>query len=108
MYGGWRTGPHAGKAATPMDDTLSAYSDGQYVRGQRICADERAPDRCPQARYCQACGKEVCTYKDAHMDKVWCYAHDHLTPWTHPYLTGNQHVFRKKNDRIEEVEESLA
>ena len=44
--------------------------------------------RCDHKRLCQECGKEVSTYKDVHMEKVWCYACDHLTPWTCPYLVG--------------------
>ena len=52
--------------------------------------------RCTHKRHCQECGKEVCTYKDSHMETVWCYTHDHLTPWTRPYLVGPGGVARNQ------------
>lgn len=86
---GWRTGNQPGHASRLGNDEVSRQLDrGEPVRGTLIEELEPAPPRCDHKRYCQECGKEVCSYKDAHMDKVWCYAHDHLTPWTRPYIVG--------------------
>lgn len=57
---------------------------------------ERALDR-----YCPECGKKVCSYKDPRMKRVWCYAHDHLTPWTKEYIVGSERANRRMRRHID-------
>jgi hypothetical protein len=69
--------------------------DGEVVHGCSLWVDEGTPpERSKRDRYCQECGTKVCSYKDPLLDEVWCYAHEHLAPWTRPYLLGLTHVDR--------------
>lgn len=88
----WRTGTtDAGHAMRAGNAAVSAQLDrGGTIGGTLVEGMDPPPPRCDHKRYCQECGKEVCSYKDAHMEKVWCYAHDHLTPWTRPYIVGSE------------------
>ena len=63
-------------------------------------------ERHPKTRHCPECGVKVCSYKDVKLNTAWCYAHDHLTPWTVPYITDKKHIdrsspcYNKKDERI--------
>lgn len=84
----WRTST-SGHARRATGFITGHLHKGQPISGGRIEENGlEPPPRCDHKRYCQECGKEVCTYKDVYMDDVWCYAHDHLTPWTHRYIMG--------------------
>jgi hypothetical protein len=47
-------------------------------------------------RHCPKCGTVVCSYKDPHLRKVWCYKHDHLQPWTYRNIVGIERVWDKE------------
>lgn len=68
--------------------------------------------RSKRKRYCQECGKLVCSYKDPYLKKVWCYAHDELTPWSRPYITNDDGIHHNQwynkemeGDALDESEE---
>ena len=61
--------------------------------------DGAAPKVHPKVRYCPECGTRVSKYKDAWDDHPYCYAHDHLKPWSTPYIMGSYHR-KEKNQEI--------
>ena len=82
----WRTNSHTPGRYSVFSMTHGFVKDGVVVHGSGIIGEGCKPiPRCDHKRLCQECGKEVSTYKDVHMEKVWCYACDHLTPG--PVLT---------------------
>ena len=87
----WRTSG-AGRARGANLTEPKALTENGIPAVPREDIGAKPPQRRPNKRYCQKCGKGVCSYKDAHMEKVWCYAHDHLTPWTRPYIVGTEHA----------------
>jgi hypothetical protein len=92
----WRTNPNNPGHYPRCKMQEGFRKDGVPPRGIEMEEDGEPTPRCDHDRYCVECGKEVCVYKDAHMDKVWCYAHDFLTPWTRPYLVGPGGVARNQ------------
>lgn len=86
------------KKPADLSFIISSFGkQGRYTQGKRSC---------------QECGKLVCSYKDPNLKKVWCYAHDHLTPWSRPYILGDDKIHRNqwynketKGDALDESEE---
>ena len=79
----------------------SFVHDSRRVSGAKLEEmpfEDRPLDRYGGVRYCPECGTKVCSYKDPKMERVWCYAHDYLTPFTRIWIIGQRHVDRSTHD----------
>ena len=71
-------------------ERLNQHRKTHGIGSIKVVLDEYAlvPNLKSPNRICKNCGKVVCSYKDPELKEVYCYACDHLTPWTMKYIVG--------------------